>query len=141
MTHLHVGLYSWLMCDVTHLNVGQTCAFPCRTCNTLQHTATHYHTLQHTATHCNTLQHTAMHCHTLPHTATHCHTLQHTAAHCNTLQHAANHCNTLQHTATHCNINTGHVRDMGVTDTNRDTTVVRRPFKIWGGLMLVGLIK
>ena len=32
-----------------------------KTCNTLQHTATHCNTLQHTATHCNTLQHTATH--------------------------------------------------------------------------------
>jgi len=29
-------------------------------CDTLQHTATHYHTLQHTATHCNTLHLTTL---------------------------------------------------------------------------------
>jgi len=34
------------------------------TCDTMQHSATHYNTLQHTATHCNTLQHTATHCNT-----------------------------------------------------------------------------
>ena len=99
-------------------------------CNTLQHTATHYHgkifmngckeayehvkrnlrhvlqCVAHTATHCNTLtwQDIAgfvLHVHRPLCTRSCGNTLQHTATHCNTLQHTATHCNTLQHTATH----------------------------------------
>ena len=35
---------------------SKTSGYDCKTCNTLQHTATHCNTLQHTATRCNTLQ-------------------------------------------------------------------------------------
>jgi len=90
---------------MTHWYVGNDW-FARRTCNTLQHTATHCISLQHTATHCNALQHTATHCNTLQRTASHCNILQHTATHCNALQHTATHCNTLQHT---CNTLATHV--------------------------------
>jgi len=89
-------------------------------CNTLQHTARHWHnTLQHTATHCNTMQHTAArqrfarsampamrramsgdYCIPLQHTATHCNTLQYPTTPCNTMQHLAARCTTPQHPAT-----------------------------------------
>ena len=89
------------------------------TCNTLQHTATHYNTLQHTATHYNVPQYALLQryvtylipvrdmahsCvyHNLQHIATRCNALQHTATHCNTLQHTATHHNVLQHTLTTC---------------------------------------
>ena len=100
---------------------------PCltRTCNTLQHTATHCNTLHHTATHCITLQHTATHPGTGArelkslHSLAPCNILQHTTTRCNTPQHTqalapansspcipwhpATHHNALQHTATHRN--------------------------------------
>jgi len=55
-----------------------------KSCNAMQHAATHCNTLQHTATHCNTQQ-TIQWRDDLT-------TLQHTATRCNTLQHAATRC-------------------------------------------------
>jgi len=96
-------------------------------CNTLQHSAKHYHTTAKNifqkiparraatlATHIYTLQQTALHYNTPQNTAT---TLQHTfqktsvrpastsVKHCNTTipQHTATHYTTVQHSTKHCN--------------------------------------
>jgi len=64
------------VCERSPASCVLCCGFVCRwpvcqsgadheqrcSCQTLQHTATHYTTLQQTATHCNTLQYTATRC-------------------------------------------------------------------------------
>ena len=72
-----------------------------KSCDTLEHTATHRSTLQHTLTHCNTLQLTARHCNTMPGSVVRSCNTQHTHAGASHVACTATHShNAMQYTAT-----------------------------------------